>query len=102
MDTSTLTTILTDSGFAGIVLLLVVFGYLVPKPTVDKLESEKDYYRNALDLERQRNGEMASTGTVTNQLLSAFVHVATENREIRAADGQTRQHDPAGTWKDLA
>lgn len=74
-------TVLINAGVAGIVILLLIFGWLVPKWAYSRLEDENRDLREALRLERQRNGEIASTAGVTNQLIGALVDLA-ESRKL--------------------
>jgi hypothetical protein len=99
LDTA-LITVLADSGVAGVVILLLIFGWLVPKWVYSRLEEENRHLREALELERQRNGEIASTAGVTNQLIGALVDLASEHRTLpRGAAGQ--EDKPGLAWKDL-
>jgi hypothetical protein len=68
----TLYTALLNFGALGVVVALMVIGYLVPKPTVDRLETENKLLRDALDIERKRNDELSKVGDVTGQLLRAL------------------------------
>jgi len=98
LDTA-LIDVLVNAGTAGVVIGLIIFGYLVPKWAYSRLESENHSLREALDLERQRNGEIASTAGVTNQLIGALVDLAAERKALPPKDGTEK---PGLTWKDLA
>lgn len=83
MDSAVIT-VLINAGVAGIVIILLVIGYLVPKWAYSRLEDENRDLREALLLERQRNGEIAGTAGITNQLIGALVDLA----EARKPDGK--------------
>ena len=79
---------LVNFGMGGAVILAIILGYLVPKPTVDGLREENAElkaanaeYRRALDLERQRSDAAIQVGSVTNQLIGALANLAHEQRE---------------------
>ena len=93
---SALVTVLINAGIAGVVVLLMIFKWLVPKWVYDKAEAEARYYREALELERQRNAELASTTDTTTKLIGALADLATERRALPPA-----HRDPAATWRDL-
>jgi hypothetical protein len=101
---SAVLTVLINSGVAGAVLVLLILGLLVPKWVYRRLEQENKHLREALELERQRNGEMASTTGVTNQLIGALVDLAQERRprERDALEPAGEGDKPGLTWRDLA
>lgn len=68
--------LLTNFGFAGITVFLIVTGMLAPKWVVDKLEKERDALVVALEIERQRNAELASTTSTTASLVQALTDIA--------------------------
>lgn len=90
---SAIMTVLINAGVAGVVVLLLIFGYLVPKWAYRKLEEENKLLREALTLERQRNSEASSQMGVTNQLIGALVELAEARKPDRGKDL---------TWKDLS
>lgn len=47
-----LATVLINSGPVGIVVLLFVLGWIVPKPTVDRMGVDKDQWRQLYETER--------------------------------------------------
>ena len=98
---STLVTVLINAGVAGVVVILLILGFLVPKWAYSRLEQENKSLREALELERQRAGEAASTQTVTNQLIGALVDLAAERKGLQTPPEGTG-HPPGLTWKDLA
>lgn len=92
---SELITLLSNAGTAGIVVILLILGLLVPKWAYSKLEEENKLLREALHLERQRNGEVSSQAGVTNQLIGALVDLAGEHSKPRGGASDL-------SWKDLA
>ena len=85
-----LITALTDLGAGGIVVILVILGYLVPKPAYTRVIEEsarKDEIiakqQEALSLERQRADAATQAGGVTNQLIGGLVKLASDAREHR-------------------
>jgi hypothetical protein len=86
VDTS-LIGILANLGTGGVVIVLIVLGYLVPKPAHARVVEDgtrKDEViaklQEALALERQRADDASQAGGVTNQLISGLVQLATEHR----------------------
>ena len=84
---SALITVLSNLGAPAVVLILVVLGYLVPKPVHTRVLDESarkdeviEKYREALDLERQRSNDATQAGAVTNRLIGALTTLATEHR----------------------
>lgn len=90
---SAIVTVLINAGVAGIVVILLISGFLVPKWVYSRLENENKDLRQALQLERQRNKEVASAAGVTNQLIGALVNLAEERKPDRGKEL---------TWKDLS
>jgi hypothetical protein len=83
-----LISILANLGTGGVVIVLIILGYLVPRPAHARVLEEstrKDEViaklQEALDLERQRADDATSAGGVTNQLISGLVQLAGEHRE---------------------
>jgi hypothetical protein len=94
VDTA-LITIVSNLGWGGIIVVLIVLGYLVPKPAYARaLEdgTHKDEVisrlTEALALERQRSNDATSTATVTNQLVRALTSLATEHRAAEKGEHQ--------------
>ena len=86
MDSS-LISVLSNLGTGGIVIVLIVLGYLVPKPTHSRAledsahkDEEISKLQEALALERQRSNDATQAATVTNQLIGALTTLATEHR----------------------
>jgi len=114
---SALITILSNLGTGGVVILLMILGYLVPKPAHtraldDSAHKDEEIAKltEALALERQRSNDATQAATVTNQLIGALTTLATEHRAAEkhehadaAAKAESRAL-PAGldlTGKDL-
>lgn len=98
-----LITWLANAGIAGIIIVVIIAGWLIPRPFYSKLEEENRLLREALDLERQRAGEAASQMGVTNQLIGALTALAAERRGSPAAPRPApRAAEGADlTWGDL-
>jgi hypothetical protein len=64
--------LITGAGVAGAVVLAMILGYLVPKPSVDRLEKEIEEYKQALVLERQRADAAVMAAKSTNDILAAL------------------------------
>ena|SRR5215475_6544789 len=86
MDSAILT-VLVNAGTAGVVILLIIFGYLIPKWAYKKLEEqnkalreENNHLQEALNTERAAANDVAKAGQVTNQLISVLADIATERR----------------------
>ncbi len=92
MDSAILT-VLVNAGVAGIVIILIIAGWLVPKWAFSKLEDENNSLREALRLERQRNSETTSQLGITNQLIGALVELAEKRKPDRGEQL---------TWKDIS
>ena len=75
---STIVTVLANAGVAGIVVILMILGFLIPKPTYTRLEAENKSLRDALQLERRRADEASEAGRVTNQLIAAVASLAAQ------------------------
>src|SRR5215469_15462418 len=74
---SALLLVLTNAGVAGVVIILMIGGWLVPRWIYKNLEKENKHLREALDLERQSRKEALNQGvTTTNQLIGALVNLA--------------------------
>ncbi len=75
MDTAILT-VLVNAGVAGIVIVLIITGYLVPKWVYTHLLKENESLRRDRDLQRKRAEEVEGQGEITNQLIGALVRLA--------------------------
>jgi Tfp pilus assembly protein PilE len=97
---SALIGVLANLGTGGVVIVLLVLGYLVPKPTHTRVLEESarkdaaiDKLEQALALERQRSDATAQAGEVTNKLIGGLVQLATEHRA--AEKHEHRDHQDA-------
>lgn len=96
MDTALFTAI-TNLGWGGVILALVLTGWLVARPTyrralqeIARKDKVIDSLQEALALERQRSNDVTQAGTVTNQLISGLLQLATERRDrADGADGMS-------------
>ena len=106
MDSS-LIGILVNGVSGGVVVVLIILGYLVPKPTHTRVLEDSarkdetiDKLTQALALERQRSNDATQAGAVTNQLIGALTNLAGEHRAAekhehqQAADAATAARDP--------
>jgi hypothetical protein len=80
---------LSNFGALGVIVMLMILGYLVPKTTVDRLDTENKLLKDSLDIERKRSDELSKVGDVTGQLLKAL----TDSMERRPLCG-----DGIGNW----
>lgn len=99
MDSSIIT-ILSNLGIGGIIVLLVVLGYLIPKPTYIKVSEDNESkdreiakLQEALNLERQRSNEAVQAATVTNQLIGALTTLASEHRAAEKHEHEQEHRD---------
>jgi len=74
-------------GPLGLFCLLLLLGWIVPKPFMTKLESENEFLKRALETERTLRAEAARAALTTNQLLDALTAVAAQ----RQASGIPRE-----------
>ena len=75
MDSAVIT-VLVNAGVAGIVIILIITGYLVPKWVYVHLLKENEALRRDRDLQRKRAEEIEGQGEITNQLIGALVRLA--------------------------
>ena len=94
MDSS-LITIVSNLGWGGIIVVLIVLGYLVPKPAHTRAVEDSAHkddviarLQEALALERQRSNDATQTATVTNQLVRALTSLAAANRAAEKDEHQ--------------
>jgi hypothetical protein len=92
---SSLISILANGISGGVVVILIILGYLVPKPTHTRVledSTRKDEtiekLSQALALERQRSNDATQAGAVTNQLIGALTTLATEHRAAEKHEHQ--------------
>lgn len=113
---SALIGVLANLGTGGVVIVLIVLGYLIPRPAHTRVLEEsarKDEVigklQEALGLERQRSNDATQAGAVTIQLIGALTTLATEHRAAEkhehAEAAEARAAVPAAaldlTAKDL-
>lgn len=72
MPDSTLVTVLTSTGVAGVMLVLFLLGYIYPKPVVDDLRAERNYERQRADAERDRADTAVAAAQASRDVLSAL------------------------------
>lgn len=73
---------LVKNGLGGIVVMVIIGGWLVPSRFYRRLEEENRLLREALDLERERSAEAAATASTTNRLIEALTDLAAEKRGL--------------------
>jgi hypothetical protein len=78
---SALLTVLINSGAFGIIAILFMTGWIVPKAVFSKVEKERDTYKQATEVERKRADEATSNTTLNNRLLQALIDIAVDNRK---------------------
>jgi hypothetical protein len=93
---SALTTVLLNLGAGFVVVVLIIFGLLVPRPTFQRLLDENEKLKEALALERQRSNDAAAAGSVANQLVGALVTLAAEHRASGSRDHPEAADGPKG------
>ena len=84
MDTTTLATLLTGSGVAGVFCVLFVFGLIFPKSVLDDLREENRELKEALEAERDRANAAVAAASATRDILAA----------IQVGRGLTSGHGP--------
>jgi hypothetical protein len=91
---SDLVSYLADAGTAGVVVVLMITGWLVPKWEYQRAVKESarkdreiEKLQEALSLERQRSDAGTHAGEVTLQLVKGIVRLADQAREERARSG---------------
>ena len=72
MDASVLIPLLVNGGTAGLVLILMVSGILVPKSVLDDVKAERDYQRERAESERDRADAAVAAAQATNNVLAAL------------------------------
>lgn len=78
---------LVNFGACGVFLVLVYFGFFVPKPTVRKLEKALELREQENDVLRKSNRELAETAANSNQLIGALKSIAMERHGIDEPKG---------------
>ena len=94
MDSS-LVSVLVNLGTGGVVVVLMILGLLIPKPTHTRAledsahkDEEIAKLQEALALERQRSNDATQAGAVTIQLIGALTTLATEHRAAEKHEHQ--------------
>lgn len=83
---SSLLTVLTGAGVAGIFCILFLIGWVYPKSVVDDLKAERDYERQRADSQAERaDAAVAAVQATTNVLgaLQAGAALGSGHRRIR-------------------
>lgn len=97
MDSAVASALLTY-GPLGVFCILLLIGWIVPKPTVttltDKLQKETDALRAALELERKHGDASVAAAITTNELIAALKDAA--ERSQRERDRRRRGADLTG------
>ena len=97
-----LVTLLANAGTAGVVIALILTGLLDPGWVRRKNEKRIEHLEKALDLERQRNGEISGQAGIAVQLLGTIRDLAVERRGDALPPSQSASgHDAGLTWRDL-
>jgi hypothetical protein len=91
---------LLNFGAIGVVLFLIMVGWLVPKPYYTKVVQENEDLRKAGAIDRQRANEVAGTASVTNQLLGAITDMARDKQQHDGRGPKPAGFDP--NWKDIS
>lgn len=69
---STLITVLTSAGVAGVFCILFVMGLIYPKAVVDDLKEELRELKDALEAERDRANTAVTVASATRDVLAAI------------------------------
>lgn len=94
MDSSLVTALLGSGGAAGVALVLILLGILVPHPyhkrvieENEKLAQANDQLSAANAQLREANSNLTSSGQLTNQVVTALLDIAAANRGQGAPAG---------------
>jgi hypothetical protein len=102
LDSSIATALLTY-GPLGVFCILMLIGWIVPKPLVNnlvhKLEAENLALRAALRIEREHSDAGILAARTTNELLNALKDVIETNRPPPSSQNPKR-HEL--TWDDIS
>lgn len=100
MDSTIVSYLIGGGGAAGLALLLILLGVLVPKPYHDRaldqarrLQDANDVLSGALANAQQLNDRLATSGDLTNRLVTALITV-TGHGAVSSPDVQARIPDP--------
>ena len=87
MDSSLVTALLGSGGAAGVALILILLGILVPRPYHQRVLEENEKLTQANDVLaaanaqlREANSNLTSSGQLTNQVVTALLEIAAEHR----------------------
>lgn len=69
---STLVSLLSSAGTAGVFCILFIMGLVFPRSVVDDLKRERDYERERGDAERDRADASVAAAQATRDVLSAL------------------------------
>lgn len=72
MDSSTLISLLTGSGVAGVFCLMFVFGWIVPKHVYDDLKAENAQKDATIKFERDRADSAVAAAQATRDIMAAI------------------------------
>lgn len=94
MDSSLVTALLGSGGAAGVALVLILLGVLVPSTYHKRVIEENEKLAQANDVLaaanaqlREANSNLTSSGQLTNQVVTALLDIAAQNRGTGAAAG---------------
>ncbi len=89
MDSSLATALISNAGIAGIVIVLILLGQLVPRAYYQRILAEADRLRQANDTLtaaniqlRESNTALTSSTALTNQALTTMRDIATAQRAL--------------------
>ena len=87
MDPSLVTALLGSGGAAGVALVLILLGILVPRPYHQRVLDENEKLTRANDVLaaanaqlREANNNLTASGQLTNQVVTALLEIAAEHR----------------------
>ena len=75
---------LTTYGPLGLMVLALMFGFLVPKWYVSKLEKENEFLREDNRIKTELNKELSNTIANNNQLIGELRSLAHQRQSIEA------------------
>jgi hypothetical protein len=97
VDSSWVTYLLGPAGAAGLCLLFIMTGFLVPRNYHKRILDENEKLRQANDalaeanaLLRDTNKDLAASGQLTNQVFTALLGIATAKQDSQPRTGKTR------------
>lgn len=100
VDSSIVSYLIGGGGAAGLALVLILTGVLVPKPyhqrvvdETERLQQANDTLARANEQLREANNQLASSGQLTNQVMTALLTLAAGRQNTLPA---TAGPDPAG------